>query len=154
MKKLFLYLLVTLLAFYPTNNFAGNDNDCRKDPRFKHIIKELNLTEKQKEDISKIRSEYQKKIIDLKADLQKVRIDLKDEMRKVNLDEAKILSLNSKISDLHASIRESRTKMWLDSYKILDDKQKEIWKNSSVNIKDGMRKFKSKMNKFREHFRN
>ncbi len=153
MKKLILYLFVALLAFSPSKSFADSEENFCDQPKLKHIVKELNLTDKQKDELSKIRSEHQKKIIDFKADLQKLRIDLKDEMKKTNLDESKILSISSKISDLQAKIKESRMKMWLDSYKLLDDKQKEIWKNSSSDSRQGIQKFKGKMRKLREHFR-
>ncbi len=154
MKKIVLYLFVALLAFSPAKSFAEQDDNFNDQPKLKHIVKELNLTDKQKDELSKIRSEYQKKIIDLKADQQKLRIDLKNEIINMNLDESKILSISSKISDLQAKIKESRMKMWLESYKLLDDKQKEIWKNSSPLSADFGHKLKGNLKHFKEHFRN
>lgn len=153
MKKLFLYFFVLTLALYPTLSFAGPKKDNDDNPRLKDFKKELNLTNQQKDDLSKIRSEQQKKIIDLNAELQKVRIDLKNEIKNINLNEDKILSLTAKTSELQAKIKETRTTMWLKSYKLLDDKQKEIWKKSTPLLAEGKENFKRKAKEFRGHFR-
>ncbi len=151
MKKLFLYLAVLMLCFYPSNSFAGSADQRDDFPKLKHLKKELNLTDKQQDEILKIRSEHQKKMVDLRADLQKVRIDIKDQMKETNLNEEKILSLTAKASELQAKIKETSVNMWLKSYNLLDDKQKEVWKKYSPLMSGDNDGFKGKMKHFKDH---
>jgi Spy/CpxP family protein refolding chaperone len=128
MKNIFASLLISAILMTALSTYA-QPNKCGMNPQGNiKLFKELNLTDQQKDEIAKLRSEHQKQAIDLKADIQKLRIEIKDQLREKNLNEDKILSITKKISDLQAQLKESAVKTWLDSYKLLDEKQKETWK--------------------------
>jgi Spy/CpxP family protein refolding chaperone len=125
------YFLITALIVFmlamPVSAQKGKDDDSG--PRHK-ISAELNLTDSQKEQIEKLRSSHQLKAIDLKAEIAKLRIQIKDEMNNKTIDESKVLSLTKKVSDLQAQLKESAVSMHIKSYNLLDEKQKEIWKEN------------------------
>lgn len=128
MKKYFLIIaLIAIVIAAPLAAQKGNDNDSR--PRHK-MLAELNLTDSQKEQLEKLRSDHQLKAIDLKADIEKLHVQIKDEMNNKTIDESKVLSLTKKVSDLQAQLKESAVSMRIKSYNLLDDKQKEIWKEN------------------------
>jgi Spy/CpxP family protein refolding chaperone len=91
------------------------------------FLKALNLTADQKKQFEDITSESQKSIIDTKAKIQKNRIDLKTMIGGKPIDEQKILQLVDENSKLQAEMKHSVATRLLSIYKILDDKQKEMF---------------------------
>ena len=138
-------ILTTVLLF--SNIFAQPQMKGKEMPGHFKLFKELNLTDKQKDDLANLRSEHQKQVIDLNSQIEKLRVDIKDQLRENNLDENKILDLTKKISDLQAQLKESSVKMWLNSYKLLDEKQKEIWRNNAPMFMERMGPMRSRMGK-------
>jgi Spy/CpxP family protein refolding chaperone len=145
MKKLVVsgVIFTTLLLF--TNLFAQPKMKHDEMPGHFKLFKELNLTDQQKDDLSKLRSEHQKQAIDLRSQIQKLRVDIKDQLHEKNLDENKILDLTKKVSDLQARLKESTVKMWLNSYKLLDEKQQEIWRKNAPMFMDRMNMMRERM---------
>ncbi|MCX6148974.1 MAG: periplasmic heavy metal sensor [Ignavibacteriales bacterium] len=145
MKKVILILAVTIVTFLSTNITAQQHKRGKDLPGAKHLLKELNLTDQQKDDFDKLRSEHQKKAIDLKAEIQKLHVEMKDQLREKNINEEQILSLSKKVSELQAQLKESAIKMWLQSYKLLDDKQKEMWKQQGPMLGERMGMMRQKV---------
>ena len=145
MKNIIVYLAIFTLLIVTSDINAQQHMRAKDSPEHSKMIKELNLTDQQKDELAKLRSEHQKSTIDLRANIQKIRVEIKDELREKNLNENKILSLTKKISDLQAQLKESAVKMWLDSYKLLDDKQREIWKEHAPMLMENMNMIKGKM---------
>jgi len=98
-------------------------------PGNKKLMEQLNLTDQQEEQVSKLRSEHQLNMIDSRAEIRKLEVQLNDEKRKKDLDEEKILSLTKQIGEQKADLQTRSTQMWLNVYNLLDEKQKEIWKD-------------------------
>jgi hypothetical protein len=145
MKNIFLGFMV-LGLFFTTSIISGQQHMREmKSPEHLKLFKELNLTDQQKDAIEKLRSDHQKEAIDLKASIQKLRIEIKDQLRAKELNENTILSLTKKISDFQAQLKESAVKMWLNAYKHLDDKQKEIWKEKAPMLMENMHDMGGKM---------
>lgn len=94
----------------------------------KRMLEQLNLTPDQKDQIAKLRTENQKKMIDLKSEIQKTRLEIKDQMRQKDPDESKILDLTKKISSIQSEMKQNAISTWFKSYRLLDDKQKEVFK--------------------------
>ncbi|MGE5364197.1 MAG: Spy/CpxP family protein refolding chaperone [Bacteroidota bacterium] len=128
---------------------ANDRKDCRM-PGRKGMIEKLNLTDQQKQEISRIKSEYQKKMIDMRAEIKKLRIDLKTLLAQKDFSESKILSLTDEISKIQSELKRSEVKMWIDSYKQLDEQQKEIWKNRAPMLRENGRLFRERAGKMME----
>lgn len=127
MKNQIFSVLFIALFILPFQIFAQPEHSG-DGPRHKEMMEKLNLTDQQEEQISKLRTDHQMKMIDGRAEIQKLEVQLKDERKKIDLDEEKILSLTKKIGEMRAAQQLARTEMWLKIYNLLDDKQKELWK--------------------------
>ena len=127
MKKLVFAILVlglSLVSF--TDNLARQPKNRNFD-RPNRIVKELNLTELQKEKFTEIHLAQEEIKIDIDAKLKKNRLELKKLLLKGEINEQKIMELTDIGSNLKADLRKSRTKMWFDVYKILNENQKIKW---------------------------
>lgn len=98
----------------------------------KRMLKELNLTDDQKSQIDKLQSDNQLKAIDQRADIAKLRLQIKDEMNNKTINESKVLDLTKKVSDIQAQLKASAVSTHIKIYNLLDDKQKEIWKDKNA----------------------
>lgn len=102
----------------------GKMKDCSK-----RLIEQLQLTDAQQVTFDQYHYENQKQLIELKSKIQTNRLEIKHLMDSGKLDEAKIMELTKANGNLQNTIKESRIKMMLNIYNILDDNQKEIWKD-------------------------
>lgn len=132
MRPLILIVIITtaLIALVPLNLSLAKEN-IKNNKDFPHkgmFWEKLNLTKEQKDQIDKFRLDHQREVIDLRASIKKNRLDIEELLKNQNLDEGKIRSLVSKNSELQAKVKESALNMWLKAYKILDEKQKEMWR--------------------------
>lgn len=89
----------------------------------------LNLTDKQLEEIQKLQDEHIKNMLDLRNQLDKLAIDLKREWNKETPDKKTIQDLSKKMNDIRSKMQNLRINHWFDIYKLLDDKQKEKFKD-------------------------
>ncbi len=97
-------------------------------PRREYLNDKLNLTQKQIDDIQKLRDEHFKVMSDYRNELQKLAIDLRAEWRKTNPDRKNIEKLMSKMNDIRAKMNQQRIDHWFNIYNLLDEKQKETFK--------------------------
>lgn len=128
MKKITLILTAILLFAFSTSAFAqkglGGPACGERGDRLENI---LQLNNSQQEQFEKLRFEHQKASLDLRNQIEKNILEISQMMRTNKIDPEKLVALTSSNSNLKSSIQESRVKMWLDVYKILDDTQKEKW---------------------------
>lgn len=90
-----------------------------------YLMDKLNLTDKQITDIEKLRDEHLKKMADLRNEIDKIAIDLRTEWRKFVPDKKKIESLTDKMNEIRSKMQKQRLSHWFDIYNLLDEKQKE-----------------------------
>ncbi|MCX8057067.1 MAG: Spy/CpxP family protein refolding chaperone [Ignavibacteria bacterium] len=129
MKTKLLAIAVITIVFF--GNLIGQ-------PLRGYFRDKLDLTDKQIAEIEKLRDEHLKKMSDLKNELEKLAIDLRSEWRKSNPDRKKIEVLTDKMSELRARIQKQRLNHWFDVYNLLDEKQKEKFRElRSEFFKDG-----------------
>ena len=123
--------LITLIAIFVfTVNCISAQPKGKDFPMMekgRRIIKQLKLTTDQQKQFENIKADNEKFIIDTHAKIQKNRIDLKTMLDQNQIDDQKILQLVDESSKLQSDIKNSVAKRLLAVYKILDDKQKEIW---------------------------
>ena len=128
MKRLFVFMMITLFAITGSSIFAQKNQAGPKNPaRHNAFLQQLNLTDQQESQFNDIRNEHQMEAIDLRADMQKNQLEIKSMMQSGNVEEGKLKDLTGKISDLRAQMQNSKVDMWLSINKILDAEQKKIW---------------------------
>ncbi|MEI7812068.1 MAG: periplasmic heavy metal sensor [Ignavibacteria bacterium] len=138
-------IVLLFLGVLPFNNIKAQD--YRDKMWGKGLIKQLNLTQEQKDQIQKFRIENQKKLIDMKAEAAKIHLQMKESMTAKNLDENTILDLSKKVSGIQADIKTSMLAAWFKAYKILDDKQKETFIKFAPMLKEKAGKMCEKFEK-------
>lgn len=112
----FLTILLVMLVF------AGS---VFAQPRRPYLYDKLNLTDQQISQIEKLRDQHLKKMSDYRNELSKLAIDLRSEWRNSNPDKKKIEALTNKMSELRSKMNQDRLNHWFDIYNLLDEKQKE-----------------------------
>jgi len=147
MKTLKFKLMIFILTFatlYSLNAQPMREGDKRGMQR-ERIEDKLNLTEKQEETFNKIQSDHRIAMIDLKAEIDKNRENTRLMIENNKINETELLSLVDKNNQLHADMKKSSVKMWLDIYKILDENQKELWTEHFQRIDQGMMRIGNRM---------
>jgi Spy/CpxP family protein refolding chaperone len=93
------------------------------------MIENLNLTDDQQTKVDDLRIKHQKEMIDLRSDLDKARLDVRELKNKKDFNRSDLLSLTEKMNNIKNKIALARTNHQMDVYELLDDKQKEEWKD-------------------------
>lgn len=133
MKKLELIILVFVLFIIGFSNAnAQKVSDKQKDRNIS--TNQLNLTDAQKEEFTKIRFANEEVKIKLKAELKMNKLEIKKLLNETNLDESKLLKLVESGNGLNSKLRKANVEMWLDIRNILDNDQKEIWKHHFIKM--------------------
>lgn len=109
--------------------FFGGALSVFAQPYRGYLIDKLNLSDKQISEIEKLRDEHLKKMSDFRNELDKLAVDLRSEWRKSTPDRKKIESLTDKMSDIRAKMQKQRLNHWFDVYNLLDEKQKEKFRD-------------------------
>ncbi|MGB9663387.1 MAG: Spy/CpxP family protein refolding chaperone [Ignavibacteria bacterium] len=94
-------------------------------PRRSYLYDKLNLTDQQINQLEKLRDQHWKKMSEYRDELAKMRIDIRAEWRKDNPDKKKIESLMNKMNEIHSKMNQDRLNHWFDIFNLLDEKQKE-----------------------------
>lgn len=126
MKKLGLTIIVLVLILLGFNNL---DAQKERGKFKKHYagLKELNLSDQQKEKMEEIKFSLAEANIDTEAKLKKNILEIKKLLYNNSFDENELMTLIEKGSNLKLTLKKSRVKMWLDIRNILDDDQKILW---------------------------
>jgi Spy/CpxP family protein refolding chaperone len=134
-KSIMKFVIVTLLAIpLSTNLFAQKMNAAQGGGmrgKGARMLQNLNLTADQKSQIEKLRLDNQKKNVDLKSEIEKTRLEIKEQLMQKDPDEGKITDLAKKVSNIQSDIKTNAISTWFKTYRLLDDKQKEVFKKSA-----------------------
>ncbi len=127
-------LLVTLLLALAGLNFAQPQVQRKmflqkKQVKGERMIDILDLTKEQQEKFDALHYEHQKKNIDVQAEIRKNQLEIRKLMDDDKPNSEKIKSLIDKNAELKSNLAKSRIDLWMSINNILDDEQKEIWKN-------------------------
>jgi Spy/CpxP family protein refolding chaperone len=147
MKKLFSGIIVlTIVLVLVSNLFAQKSKDRLMKKGFG--IEKLNLTEDQKTKFDEIRFTHQEKVIDLKAQLRKNQLEIKRIFASNEINESEVINLTGRSNEIKADLKNSKVKMWFDVNKILNDDQKQIWKNHFKDYRENRKaKFENNNNR-------
>lgn len=118
MKPLINITVLLLMVIVFSNNVFGQ-------PFRPYIYEKLNLTDKQITEVEKLRDTHLKRMSDYRNEITKLGIDIKSEWRSVNPDKKKIESFMNKIGDIRSKMNQERVNHWFDILNLLDEKQKE-----------------------------
>jgi len=94
-----------------------------RERRIEKVVEKLELTDQQKEELSKLRLENQKEMIKLRAELQTLQLDLKALLEPREPDKAKVNALIDKISTLRNEMMKKRIDFSLKKRAIFTDEQ-------------------------------
>jgi Spy/CpxP family protein refolding chaperone len=123
--------LITLIALIIVTvsyiQAQPKDHDFSMMGKRNEFLKHLKLTPEQKKQFEDITSDNKKALIDIRAKIGKNRIDLKKMLDENQIDEQKILQLVDDNSKLQSEMKHSVATRLLSIYKILDEKQKEMY---------------------------
>lgn len=129
MKTKFLLALVTIFALSLfTDSFAQMERMKMRERMRDRIEEKLNLTDSQKDKIEELRINHQKKMIDLKANLEKKKVELRALRNSDKLNRGELLKLTKEISDIKNSMAVEMANHQMDIYELLDNNQKQIWR--------------------------
>jgi len=107
---------------YGAPHYGAQENLSRK-ALFMRCLFNLDLTDKQKEDLIEIKTQIHKETIQIQADIRILEIEEQEAIRNENFKKAK--NLIDKIADKKVSIAKERIDQKEKLYKILTDEQKE-----------------------------
>ncbi len=136
-------IAIMFLAFSTVNIYAqapkGNMN--KKGPMMGgNMFKMLNLTDAQKDQISKLRTDFQTKMVDLKATLQKDKIALKALAQKDDLTRDEVISSVEAVNKAKNDIAIAFANHLMDIREILTPEQRKIAQKHLSGMFMGMRK--------------
>jgi len=97
--------------------------------RIRGMFEEINLTEQQREELTKLRLENQKEMIKLRADLKVLQLDLKTLLDAKEPDKAKVYAQVDKINNLRNEMTKKRIDFSLKTRTILTPEQWEKMKH-------------------------
>lgn len=103
-------------------------------PKRGYLIDKLDLTEKQLDEIQKLKDSHLKVMSDYRNELQKLAIDMRTEWRKSVPDKKKIESLIDKMNEIRNKMNKQRLNHWFEIYNLLDEKQKVKFKEFRENF--------------------
>ena len=126
MKKSGLSVIVLVLVLLGLNNIAAQKENG-KFKKHHHGLKELNLTEQQKEKMKEIKFSFEEANIETEAKIKKNKLEIKKLLSNNSFNENELMTLIEKGGDLKLVLKKSKVRMWLDIRNILDDNQKIIW---------------------------
>ncbi len=104
------------------------------------ILKELKLTDQQKDQFDKVKFETQKKMIELKAKVETSKLELRRLMDAETIDKSAIEKKMNEIAANEVSIRMNRLNSWIEMNKTLTPDQQKIWKKVLQNAPEQMKR--------------
>lgn len=120
-----LSLVATLIAF-------GNPSIHKK------MMKNLNLTETQKEQFEKISFDTQKKQIELKAKVETSKLEFRRLLSAEAIDKSAIEKKMNEIATNEVTLRMNHINAWTEKNKVLTSEQQKIWKKVLVHRPEKM----------------
>ena len=132
MKSNLLSILTIIILTFSIQNIFAQDMSChkREGHRFS-MIQKLNLTDTQKDQISKLRLNQKMEMVDLKANLEKNKIEMMELKNNGNYTREQFISKVESINNAKNEIAISKANFQMDVYQLLDDNQKSEWNKYS-----------------------
>ncbi len=125
------------LALLASSGFAqpgpGDPGNARPGMR-RHMIDQLKLTDQQKQDIGKLRAEFQKSMIAQRAKVQSLRVDLRSEIAADNPDRAAIEKTTQAISAAQSQMKMDLINHLFAVRALLTPEQQKIFKGELQQI--------------------
>ena len=119
--------LYTLLSIICIAFAFGNPKDGKSG------LKELNLSDTQKEQFQKISFDTQKKQIELKAKLETAKLELRRLMTADAIDKSAIEKKMNEVATSHVALRMNHLNSWMEKNKVLNPEQQKLWKKHLAN---------------------
>ncbi|HLP17449.1 MAG TPA: Spy/CpxP family protein refolding chaperone [Bacteroidota bacterium] len=91
------------------------------------FLASLNLTDSQKSDLRKLRTEREKRGVELRANMEKARIDLRALLMSDTPDKSAIEKKMKDVAQCEADLRMNRIDGWFETNKLLTPDQQKIW---------------------------
>ena len=149
MKNNVLSIVTILIFVFTTQNvFAQDMHGHNKEGHKFSMFQNLNLTDTQRDQISKLRLNNKMEMVDLKANLEKEKIGMMELKNNGNYTREQFISKVEAINQAKNKIVISKANFEMDVYQLLDDTQKTEWNNHSQFI--GERKEKRMMRQIKE----
>lgn len=127
MKILLAVAAIFALSLF-TDSFAQMERMKMREKMRDRIEEKLNLTDSQKAKIEEMRVNHQKKMIDLNANLEKKKVELRALRNSEKLNRSDLVKLTKEISEIKNSMAIEKANHHMDIYEILDNNQKQIWR--------------------------
>lgn len=139
---------IIILAFAAQNMFAQEMTRHNKVGHQFSMFQKLNLTDAQKDQITKLRLNNKMQMVDLKANLEKKKIEMMELKNNGNYTREQYISKVEAINQAKNEIAISKANFQMDVYQLLDDTQKVEWNKYSQFM--GERKEKRMMRQMKE----
>jgi Spy/CpxP family protein refolding chaperone len=130
MKKIMLISILSLFLFGILCMTFAQEQEATERPlkrireeRIVRVFNDLNLTEKQEDELAKLRLENRKEMIKLRAELQTLQLDLQALLEPREPDKAKVYAQLDKINKLKNEMAKMRIENSLQRRAILTDEQ-------------------------------
>lgn len=124
-------VLIALGCFLLSASAFAADNDAKQaQARMrpgKNFLASLNLTDAQKKDMAKLRSDMEKKGVELRAKAATSKIELRDLLMADQPDQAAIAKKVDEVAKREADVRMNRVNGWFETNKLLTPEQQKIW---------------------------
>ncbi len=121
--------LFSVYAWSQPNDTEAKPGRDKKGMEFrKHFGDELKLTDEQKKEVDKLRSETAKEMIDQHAKIAKSEIELRDLFKAETPDKAAIEKKMRAIADLRVEAKMIHINNWFAVNKLLTPEQQKVWK--------------------------
>ena len=130
-NKVISIVSILFLAFATQTIIAQEMTHHNKEGYQFSMFQKLNLTDAQKDQISKLKLNNQIQLVDLKANLDKKKIELMELKNNGNYTREQFISKVEDISQAKNKIAISKANFQMDVYQILDDTQKAEWNKHS-----------------------
>ncbi len=91
------------------------------------IYDKLDLTTGQEAQLSELRTQHQKQMIDKRGELQKLRLSIRQEMRQETPDMSAIENMVEQQGELRIEMKLARVSHWNNVREVLTPEQREIW---------------------------
>jgi Spy/CpxP family protein refolding chaperone len=145
-------LFATILFAQPQKGFGpGSGAEFNPGtPNVGFIAKRLNLTDEQDAQFQDFMTNMKKDAIKIRSQIELKKLDVETLLRSKDFSPEKLMDMGNDLDKLQSDLRKARLTFWSNVYNILDDNQKEMWKNGFLrfmkNAEDfqrmGMRDFK------------
>lgn len=125
--------LFTSMALFAQDNTQAPKAGVKQQPPMAGMqmgmLKGLNLTDEQKEKVKQLNFDRQKEMIKIQSDIQLKRVELKEILAEKQVNTSKLTTVTEAIGKLELQINKLRTENWIKVNSLLNDDQKQIWKN-------------------------